>query len=225
MVCKSNQRHQVLDMAEIFCRLQKVFLPGGHGLLFHLHQEAIGFSNENLISVTFVSMSNLRKATPADAAAINQLVNSAYRGDASRQGWTTEADLLDGTRIDEAAIRDLIARPDTTVLTYWEEGALLGCVELRASENKLYLGMLSVKPDTQGKGIGKKLMAAAEDHARSQGIPVIFMTVISARKELIDWYVRHGYRLTGERKPFVVPDQRWGIPKQKLEFVVLEKTI
>ena len=168
---------------------------------------------------------NIKIATVSDAPRLNQLVNSAYRGDASRQGWTTEADLLDGTRIDEAAIRDLIARPDTTVLTYWEEDALLGCVELRISEKKLYLGMLSVKPDTQGKGIGKKLMAAAEDHARSQGIPVIFMTVISARKELIDWYVRHGYRLTGERKPFVVPDQRWGIPKQNLEFVVLEKRI
>lgn len=167
----------------------------------------------------------VKKATVADAPLLNQLVNSAYRGDASRQGWTTEADLLDGTRIDEAAIRDLIARPDTTVLTYWEDGELLGCVELRSAEGKLYLGMLSVKPDTQGKGIGKKLMAAAEDHARLQGIPVIFMTVISVRKELIDWYVRHGYRLTGERKPFVVPDQRWGIPKQKLEFVVLEKRI
>jgi len=85
--------------------------------------------------------------------------------------------------------------------------------------------MLSVAPNTQGKGIGKKLMAAAEDHARSLGIATIFMTVISVRKELIDWYVRHGYQLTGERKPFVVPDTRWGIPKQQLEFVVLEKKL
>jgi ribosomal protein S18 acetylase RimI-like enzyme len=85
--------------------------------------------------------------------------------------------------------------------------------------------MLSVAPNTQGKGIGKRLMAAAEDHARSLGLNTIFMTVISVRKELIDWYVRHGYQLTGERKPFVVPDTRWGIPKQKLEFVVLEKKL
>lgn len=167
----------------------------------------------------------IRPAQWADTPHLNQLVNSAYRGETSRQGWTTEADLLDGTRIDEAAIRDLIVRPDTTILTYWEEGALLGCVELRASENKLYLGMLSVRPDTQGKGLGKKLLAAAEVHARSLNIPVIFMTVISVRDELIAWYVRHGYRLTGERKPFVMPDTRWGIPKLKLEFVVLEKAI
>jgi ribosomal protein S18 acetylase RimI-like enzyme len=85
--------------------------------------------------------------------------------------------------------------------------------------------MLSVSPTAQGKGIGKRLLTAAEDHARSKSIRSIFMTVISVRNELIDWYVRHGYRLTGERKPFVMPDERWGIPKQSLEFVVLEKNI
>ena len=85
--------------------------------------------------------------------------------------------------------------------------------------------MLSVKPDTQGKGIGKKLLAEAEVYARASLCSKIYMTVISVRQELIDWYMRHGYRLTGERKPFIVPDKRWGIPKQALEFVVLEKLI
>jgi len=168
---------------------------------------------------------SIQIATIADASSINALVNSAYRGDSSKQGWTTEADLLDGTRIDEVSVKELIQRPDITVLKYVENNSLLGCVELRQDKGKLYLGMLSVKPNTQGKGIGKKLMAAAEDHAKSLGIKTIFMTVISVRKELIEWYVRHGYRLTGEKKPFVVPDARWGIPKQKLEFVVLEKLI
>lgn len=163
------------------------------------------------------------RATLADATAIHQLVNSAYRGEGSKQGWTTEADLLDGTRIDEAAVRELIQRPGTTVLTYREDGRIIGCVELREEGNSLYLGMLSVNPTTQGKGIGKKLMAAAEDHAQTLGLTSVFMTVISVRQELIDWYVRHGYERTGERKPFVVPDERWGIPKQKLEFVVLRK--
>jgi ribosomal protein S18 acetylase RimI-like enzyme len=165
------------------------------------------------------------KAVLADAPALNQLVNSAYRGDTSRQGWTTEADLLDGTRIDEAAMRDLIEKPGTVILTYREAGELLGCVELRFQEGKLYLGMLSVKPDTQGTGIGKKLMQAAEDYAAQQNINAIVMTVISVRKELIDWYIRHGYQLTGERKPFIVPDTRWGVPKKQLEFVVLEKKL
>lgn len=165
------------------------------------------------------------KATAADVPQLNVLVNSAYRGESGKQGWTTEADLLDGSRIDEAILQELIKKPDTTILTYREQGALLGCVELRQENKGIYLGMLTVKPNTQGKGIGKKLLAAAEDHARLHGCASIFMTVISIRQELIDWYVRHGYKLTGERKPFIVPSEAWGIPKQPLEFVVLEKKV
>ena len=167
----------------------------------------------------------IMKAISADAESINQLVNSAYRGDSSKRGWTTEADLLDGTRIDEAAVKELIEKTDTTILKFLEGNQLVGCVELRQEKGKLYLGMLSVAPTIQGKGIGKKLLHAGEDYAKSIGINTMIMTVISVRKELIDWYVRHGYQLTGERKPFVVPDTRWGIPKQELEFVVLEKKL
>jgi ribosomal protein S18 acetylase RimI-like enzyme len=160
----------------------------------------------------------IMKAISADAESINQLVNSAYRGDSSKQGWTTEADFLDGTRIDEAAVKELIEKTDTIILKYVEANQIVGCVELRKENGKLYLGMLSVAPTIQGKGIGKKLLNAGEDYAKSIGINTMIMTVISIRKELIDWYVRHGYQLTGERKPFVVPDTRWGIPKQELEF-------
>ena len=164
-------------------------------------------------------------ATIEDTSELNALVNSAYRGDSSKQGWTTEADLLDGTRMDEAAMQELIQRPGTTVLKYVEDNIILGCEELRHEDGKLYLGMLSVAPNTQGKGIGKKMLYAAEEHAKKLGVKTIFMTVISVRNELVDWYVRHGYQLTGERKPFVVQDTRWGIPKQKLEFAVLEKVL
>jgi ribosomal protein S18 acetylase RimI-like enzyme len=164
-------------------------------------------------------------ASLTSAGAINKLVNSAYRGDSSKKGWTTEADLLDGTRIDETAVKELLQKEDTAILLCREENELLGCVELRKDNQKLYLGMLSVQPDTQGKGIGKKLLKEAELYAKSINCSKIYMTVISVRKELIDWYIRHGYVLTGERKPFVVPDTRWGIPKQELEFVVLEKEL
>lgn len=167
----------------------------------------------------------ISKAELADAPALNTLINSAYRGEESKKGWSTEADLLDGTRIDEAALRDLIQKPDTTFLKYEEDGVLMGCVELRKEGHKLYLGTLSVNPNIQNKGIGKKLLYAGEDHARKVGCTTMTMTVIDGRQSLMDWYVRHGYRLTGERKPFIVPDERWGIPKQKLEFVVLEKLL
>lgn len=170
-------------------------------------------------------MATITKASVADAAALDQLVNSAYRGDSSRQGWTTEADLLSGTRTDVTAIIQLIEQPDTMVLKYEEESALLGCVELRYENGKLYLGMLSVKPNLQGKGIGKQLLKAAETEAAKLKCTSLFMTVISVRKELIDWYVRHGYKATGERKPFAFNDPSFGVVKQPLEFIVLEKIL
>jgi ribosomal protein S18 acetylase RimI-like enzyme len=165
------------------------------------------------------------KAVIADAPALDKLVNSAYRGDSSRKGWTTEADLLDGTRTDAAAIAELIQSPGTTLLKYVEDNEILGCVELRYQDGKLYLGMLTVRPHLQGKGIGKELLKAAEVEAKKQKCSSIFMTVISVRKELIDWYLRHGYQLTGERKPFAFNDPRFGQPKMKLEFVGMEKKI
>jgi len=167
----------------------------------------------------------ITKALVEDAPALDKLVNSAYRGDSSREGWTTEADILDGTRTDAAAIAELIQTPGTTILKYVEENKILACVELKNDEGKLYLGMLTVKPNLQGKGIGKLLLKEAEEEAKRQNCKSIFMTVISVRKELIDWYVRHGYQLTGERKPFAFNDPRFGQPKQPLEFIVLEKKL
>ncbi|MCU0368361.1 MAG: GNAT family N-acetyltransferase [Cyclobacteriaceae bacterium] len=164
-------------------------------------------------------------AVIADAPELDKLVNSAYRGDSSRQGWTTEADILDGTRTDAAAIAELIQTPGTTILKYVEENEILACVELKKEDGKLYLGMLTVKPKLQGKGIGKLLLKEAEEEAKRQNCTSIFMTVISVRKELIDWYVRHGYTPTGEKKPFAFNDPRFGQPKQPLEFIVLEKKL
>jgi ribosomal protein S18 acetylase RimI-like enzyme len=165
------------------------------------------------------------KASVEDAHELDILVNSAYRGDSSRQGWTTEADLLDGTRTDAAAIAELIQTPGTTILKYVEENKIIGCVELRNQNGKLYLGMLTVRPHLQGRGIGKELLKTAEAEAEKQKCKSIFMTVISIRKELLDWYIRHGYQLTGERKPFAFNDPRFGQPKMNLEFVVLEKKL
>ena len=164
-------------------------------------------------------------ARAEDATELNILVNSAYRGDSSRQGWTTEADLLDGTRTDAAVIEDIINTPGYTVLKYVEDDEILGCVELHNENGKLYLGMLTVRPNLQGKGLGKELLKAAEAEAKNQKCTSIFMTVISVRQELIDWYVRHGYAHTGERKPFSFTDPRFGQPKKQLEFVVLEKML
>ncbi|WP_040005939.1 GNAT family N-acetyltransferase [Fibrisoma limi] len=173
---------------------------------------------------------SIRPAAESDISTLNQLVNSAYRGDSSRRGWTTEADLLDGIRTDESSLRAMLQNPAATILTYEADGQLIGCVYLetktdRSGASTLYLGMLTVSPDAQTGGIGKQLMAAAEQVAREQGCRSITMTVIPQRHELIAWYERRGYRATGETRPFPMDDPRFGLPKVPLSFIVMEKVL
>jgi ribosomal protein S18 acetylase RimI-like enzyme len=164
-------------------------------------------------------------ANDRDAGELDRLVNSAYRGESSKQGWTTEADLIDGTRTDAKAIASIIQQAGHQILKYVEDGTILGCVEIRSDHDRLYLGMLTVSPQLQGKGIGKLLMKAAEEEAKKLNCTSVYMTVITVRSELIDWYKRLGYSDTGERKPFQFNDPRFGQPKKQLEFAVLEKKI
>jgi ribosomal protein S18 acetylase RimI-like enzyme len=163
---------------------------------------------------------------PVEAAQIAALVNSAYRGDSSRQGWTTEADLLDGTRTNKADIEGLMAREGSMILLCIKDADIVGCAHLELHGTRCELGMLVVKPGLQGRGIGKEIMQAAESVAReSWGVKVITMSVISVRHELIDFYQRRGYRRTNRKRPFVADDTH-GYPKSpSIEFEVLEKTI
>ncbi len=160
-----------------------------------------------------------------DIPALVQLINSAYRGDGSKKGWTTEADLLDGTRTDEANIADLIADAKGAILKCVDEkGKIIGCMNLQKHGDRLYLGMLTVSPELQGAGIGKRLLEAAIAYAKNNDCTAVYMTVISARHELIAWYERHGYKKTGEMKPFPI-GEKFGIQKQPLELMVMERTV
>ncbi|CAN5198551.1 GNAT family N-acetyltransferase [soil metagenome] len=163
-------------------------------------------------------------ATDQDIPELNRLVNRAYRGESSKKGWTSEADLLGGLRTDEDALQTMLQNPNVTILTYKESNHLLGCVYLETKANDLYLGMLTVSPDAQANGIGKQLLARAEQMAVNQGCRAVTMTVISQRHELIAWYNRRGYQATGETQPFP-DDPRFGLPTQPLEFIVMEKLI
>jgi ribosomal protein S18 acetylase RimI-like enzyme len=166
---------------------------------------------------------NISQATIHDVPQLVKLVNSAYRGETSKKGWTTEADLVDGIRTDEVSLKEMIQKPNAALLKYLDEdGAIAGSVYLQKQQEKLYLGMLTVSPEIQAKGIGKQLLQASEKYALDVECTTITMTVISVRKELIDWYERHGYRSTGEKEPFPT-DVKFGIPKQPLEFIVMEK--
>ena len=169
----------------------------------------------------------LRPAGPDDLTALVDLVESAYRGDRARGGWTHEADLLGGQRIDADMLGGMLGDPDTVILTAFEDGLPVACVEVRDKGNAAYLGLLSVRPDRQAAGLGRKLIAAAEAHGRDVfGRKVMRMSVIRQRTELIAYYERRGYRLTGETAPFPYGDDRFGLPRRDdLEFVMLEKPL
>ena len=174
-----------------------------------------------------MSEPTFRAATPADIPAIVELVTSAYRGDTSRQGWTTEADLLDGARVDPEVLLHDIERPDSLVLLAERDGELLACAHVAIEDGAGYFGMFAVGPTLQGGGVGKAVIAEAERIARDTWkLPAIRMTVIDVRAELIAFYERRGYARTGIRKPFPYGDERFGVPKRDdLRFEVLEKTL
>ena len=168
-----------------------------------------------------------RDAVADDITAIVALVESAYRGDASRAGWTTEADMLEGQRIDARGLVELIADPQARILLAAHQGRLVACCELRHLYDVAYFGMFAVCPDRQAAGIGKQVLAEAERIARDEWqCDVMQMTVIDIRDELIAWYERRGYRRTGIHKPFPYGDERYGIPQRDdLRFEILQKSL
>lgn len=168
---------------------------------------------------------NISKATLRDIPQLVTLINSAYRGEHSKKGWTTEADLLGGSRTDADSLEKMMNKQNAVILKFCNANQVLqGCVYLEKMENKIYLGMLTVSPLEQAKGIGKKLLFAAEKYANDQNCYAVEMTVISVRDELIKWYQKHGYYKTGITKPFPL-DPKFGIPKQPLEFIVMQKRL
>lgn len=171
----------------------------------------------------------IRAAQTDDIPALHALIESAYRGDAARAGWTHEADLLGGQRIDLEGLADILADPDQYLLIATRaDGTAAGCVEVTDKTPGLaYLGMLSVTPHGQAQGLGKRLISAAEQFARDQlGAARMEMTVIRQRSELISYYIRRGYQPTGEERPFPYGDARFGAPRtDDLAFVVLARTL
>ncbi len=169
----------------------------------------------------------LRAAQTSDVAALVALVNSAYRGDSSRAGWTTEASLLHGQRVDAERLLETLATPDNTILLHAPTGLPIACVHLERTGTGCYLGMLTVQPTIQAQGLGRQLLSAAErwaiEHWQSQAM---HMTVITQRLELLAWYQRRGYVRTGIRKPFPYGDARFGEPQRAdLQFEVLSKPL
>ena len=168
-----------------------------------------------------------RPATVDDIPALVALVTSAYRGEASRAGWTTEADLLDGARIDPEVLREDIVRARSLVLMATDASGPTACAHVADDGGAGYFGMFAVRPGLQRAGLGARLLAECERVAREEWrLPAMRMTVIDLRDELIAWYQRRGYRRTGVFKPFPYGDERFGIPlRDDLRFELLEKRL
>ena len=169
----------------------------------------------------------ITKATLEDAKELNKLVNSAYRGEESKKGWTTEAEILGGIRIDEQALALLLAKPRVSILKLSDEnGTILGTVCLEVKAHELHLGLFAVSPLAQGNGIGKLLLMAAEQHALENNCTKIVISVIGKRVELIAWYCRHGYVATGSSVAFEEIEGRFGEPKvASISLIEMEKVL
>lgn len=167
----------------------------------------------------------ITQATLENVTEITNLVNSAYRGETSKKGWTTEAFLLKGTRITENELTEILQHTDNTFLVYTENHKIIGTVLLTNKKTELYLGMLTISPELQNFGLGKKLLQAAEDYAHSLQLPKIMMTVISIREELIAWYKRNGYTDTGKRESFPANLEEVVLHPEPLIFMILEKVL
>ena len=172
----------------------------------------------------YCSNLNICVAVNKDVVPIKNLLNMAYRGETSKQGWTSEADLIEGdTRADEKTVQEVMQQTGSIFLIYKSnQQKIIGCINIQQLHSSINLGMFSVLPHLQGAGIGKQLLLAAEEFAQHININAIYMSVISLRTELIDWYNRCGYMDTGERKPFN-EDGLTGNHLKKLEFMVLKK--
>jgi ribosomal protein S18 acetylase RimI-like enzyme len=170
----------------------------------------------------------IRDANPADIPALHELIESAYRGEASRAGWTTEADLLDGQRTDPDDLASILSDPKQGLLTAWRGDDLVGCVLIAdRGEGIGYFGMLSVSPTLQGGGLGRQLVETAQaTMAKRFGSNRVRISVFPQRETLIAWYERLGYRATGATLPFPYGDPRFGLPKRNdLHFIVMERAL
>jgi ribosomal protein S18 acetylase RimI-like enzyme len=190
-----------------------ILLPGFRGgVLFRSGKE-----EGIIVGMIFVS------AGPADVGEVEAFVNNAYRGPSAEAGWASEAKLMGGQRIDSAMLAETLADGKTTVLLMQD-----GCVSVEPTDEPgvWYLSMLAVDPQRQADGLGRTLLAYAEEYVKARGAERVRITVIWVRHSLIEWYLRRGYRRTGETEPFPYGDQRFGVPsRDDLYFEVFEKAL
>jgi predicted N-acetyltransferase YhbS len=151
----------------------------------------------------------LRTAGPADARAVTALINAAYE---------VERFFVDGDRTSEAEVRQYMAKG--TFLVAEQDGAPIGCVYTEQRGDRGYFGLLAVDPGQHGRGVGRTLIAAAEDRFRGAGCRAVDISVVNLRTELPPFYRRLGYVETGTA-PFPDPEKA----TRPCHFILMSKTL
>jgi GNAT superfamily N-acetyltransferase len=157
-------------------------------------------------------MLTFRTATPTDVEPLHDLVNRCFRGDSAKEGWTHEAEMLEGERIDPPGLLELMQTEGSQIELAFEGDQMVGCVHLKHTLERAYVGLVSVDPSQQARGLGRQILAHCEELANGWDCTQIGMTVINLRVELIAYYERRGYHLTGQSEPFP-----WGLSQPKTD--------
>ena len=168
-----------------------------------------------------------RHAEVRDIQELNLLVNRAYRGDEAKKGWTNEAHLIEGVRTTPENLKALIEKPHSGVELIYQDGNLIGCFQFDVVPGEsFYFGMLVVDPTLQNQGIGKQIFGIIDAEAQKNGCKKVKLFVIHSRPELIAYYERRNFKLTGYEEPFPSHDPSNGkLLVDELRLLEMEKIL
>ncbi|MCX4187432.1 GNAT family N-acetyltransferase [Methylophaga sp. OBS4] len=162
------------------------------------------------------------KQNDDDLPAIVALINEAYRGTGGDHRWTTEAHLVAGDRISVEALTDLINDSQCDFIVCHEQDKLIGCISICYRNTIAEFGTFAIKQEKHGMGIGKQLLAYAENHAKNccQRFQV---SVVTPNQTLIDFYIKRGYQPIGHKKLYPVDNNAGKLKAKDIDLTVLQK--
>jgi GNAT superfamily N-acetyltransferase len=155
------------------------------------------------------SDARIRLAQSADVDALSALINIAFR---------VELPFIEGDRINPDGVRAYMKKGK--FLLAEDSSGLVGCVYVEVRGDRGYLGLLGVEPQSQGTGLGRKLMDAAEEFFRTANCVAIDLRIVSARAPLPAFYRRFGYVETGTAP--LPPDAPVKVP---CHFILMSKML
>ncbi|KAK7429468.1 hypothetical protein QQZ08_004060 [Neonectria magnoliae] len=169
---------------------------------------------------------NFRIATLDDAPQLQPMVEAAFRSEDSRKDWTADMVLSDNFRIDiEEIIKKIVQPNSATLMATDDNDVLVGSISVfKLNPDVARLSLLAVDQKYQRRGVGRRILTYGEDYCRRVwGVKTFGLNVLSTREQLISWYVRRGYRRTGETTPFPYDLMKGRPLPEGLMFIELEK--